>query len=289
MTFKGLLLAAATAVAIWIALDFFYQRDVHQLVADMESVLTIAPSSEPGIRYAARFDAGQIDVLGEQFLFSLREQRTLVLIVFAALFSVAFIWFGARVKRIHHSLEVYAQRLGFHMPLNRDGDSISRLANGVARLSEEMIAETTALEYQARHDNLTNLPNRSLFLERLETDLQASREHNEPLSLFVMDLDHFKEVNDTLGHHVGDRLLQEVGRRLVSVLGRTDMVARLGGDEFAVLLPGADPERSRAVCLKIIAAMDKPIKVENLCLRAAFSIGVALCPEHGQDANLLMR
>jgi diguanylate cyclase (GGDEF)-like protein len=289
LTFKGLLLAAATAVAIWIALDFFYQRDVHQLVADMESVLTIAPSSEPGIRYAARFDAGQIDVLGEQFLFSLREQRTLVLIVFAALFSVAFIWFGARVKRIHHSLEVYAQRLGFHMPLNRDGDSISRLANGVARLSEEMIAETTALEYQARHDNLTNLPNRSLFLERLETDLQASREHNEPLSLFVMDLDHFKEVNDTLGHHVGDRLLQEVGRRLVSVLGRTDMVARLGGDEFAVLLPGADPERSRAVCLKIIAAMDKPIKVENLCLRAAFSIGVALCPEHGQDANLLMR
>ena len=289
LTFKGLLVAAVTAVAIWISLDYFYQRDVHRLVADMESALYIAPSGESGIHYAARVDADQVNALGEQFLFSLREQRTLVLIVLTTLFCVAFMWFGARVKRIHHLLESYAQRLGFHMPLNREGDSISRLANRVARISEEMIAEATALEYQARHDNLTNLPNRSLFMERLETELQASRDDDELFSLFIMDLDQFKEVNDTLGHHVGDRLLQEVSRRLTSVLKNTDMVARLGGDEFAVLLPGADAERSRTVCLQIIAALDRPIKVENLCLRAALSIGVALCPEHGQDANLLMR
>ena len=289
LTFKGLLVAAVTAVAIWISLDYFYRQDVHRLVADMESVLYIAPSGEPGIRYAARVDADQVNALGEQFLFSLREQRTLVLIVLTTLFCVVFMWFGARVKRIHHLLESYARRLGFHMPLNREGDSISRLASRVARISEEMIAEATALEYQARHDNLTNLPNRSLFMERLETELQASREDDELFSLFIMDLDQFKEVNDTLGHHVGDRLLQEVSRRLTSILKHTDMVARLGGDEFAVLLPGADAERSRTVCLQIITAMDKPIKVEDLCLRAALSIGVALCPEHGQDANLLMR
>ena len=104
-----------------------------------------------------------------------------------------------------------------------------------------------------------------------------------------MDLDRFKEVNDTLGHHVGDRLLQEVSRRLISVLRRTDTVARLGGDEFAVLLPGADAERSRSVCKKILATLDRPIKVENLQLRAGISIGVALCPEDGQDSNLLMK
>ncbi len=282
LTFKGILVAAAAAAVIWLVLDHFYQQNMHQLMADMERALYTE-------RYVGRVDQKQIDVLGEQFVFSVREQRTLALIVFASLFSVALVWLGVRVKRIHQSLEVYEQRLGFHMPHNRDGDSISRLENRVARISEEMIAEATALEYQARHDNLTSLPNRSLFMERLETELQASREHNEPLALFIMDLDHFKEVNDTLGHHVGDRLLQEVGRRLASVLQNTDMVARLGGDEFAVLLPDSDAHRSRAVCRKIIAAMDKPIKVENLCLRAAISIGVSLCPDHGQDANLLMR
>ena len=199
------MVAAAAAVVIWLALDHYFQLNMHQLMADMERTMSGEATGGPGNRHAGRVDPQQMDVLGEQFLFSVREQRTLALVVFAVFFSVALFWLGARVKRIHHSLEAYAQRLGFHMPLNRDGDSISRLESRVARISEEMIAEATALEYQARHDNLTNLPNRSLFMERLETELQASRENSEPFSLFVMDLDQFKEVNDTLGHHVGDR------------------------------------------------------------------------------------
>ena len=84
-------------------------------------------------------------------------------------------------------------------------------------------------------------------------------------------------------------MLQEVSRRLVSVLRRTDTVARLGGDEFAVLLPAAGKDHATLICQKIAAALEQPIKIENLRLRAGISIGVALCPEHGQDANLLMR
>jgi diguanylate cyclase (GGDEF)-like protein len=289
LTIKGLLVAAAAAITIWLVLDHQFQQSMPQLMSDMQHALSTVATDQSGIRAGKRIDAKQIDRLGEQFLFSIREQRALALIVFGGLVSVALVWLGMRVKRIHHSLEVYAQRLGFHMPVSRDGDSISRLENRVARISEEMIAEASALEYQARHDNLTNLPNRSLFMERLENELHASRENNDSFALFVMDLDHFKEVNDTLGHHVGDRLLQEVGRRLASVLRHTDTVARLGGDEFAVLLPGSDEQHSQAVCQMIIAAMDKPIKVENLCLRAAISIGVSLCPENGEDANLLLR
>ncbi len=289
LTLKGLLVMAAAAVVIWLVLDHYFQQNMHHLMADAQRVLSVESSNQAGIRGGVRVDAQRMDRLGAQFLFSVREQRTLALLVFAGIFVIALFWLGVRVKRIHRSLEDYAQRLGFHMPTSRDGDSISRLENRVARISEEMIAETTALEYQARHDHLTNLPNRSLFMERLENELQASREHDEPFSLFVMDLDHFKEVNDTLGHHVGDRLLQEVARRLVSVLRHTDTVARLGGDEFAVLLPGADEQHSQAVCHLIIAAMDKPVKIENLCLRAAISIGVSQCPDHGEDANLLLR
>jgi diguanylate cyclase (GGDEF)-like protein len=126
-------------------------------------------------------------------------------------------------------------------------------------------------------------------MQRLEEQLQEAQDAAEPLALFVMDLDRFKDVNDTLGHHVGDCLLQEVSRRLVSALRRTDTVARLGGDEFAVLLPGADEERGRSVCNKITAALDQPVRVENLQLRVGISIGVALFPDHAQDGSLLMQ
>ncbi len=220
---------------------------------------------------------------------AMREQRSWVLLIFGVLFVAAAVWLVTRVERIHRTVECYAQRLGIPLPDFGRYSFIERVHRQLERLSEEVVAENYALEYQARHDSLTNLPNRALFLDRLETALQTAHETGETLSLFIMDLDQFKEVNDTLGHQIGDRLLQEVSRRLLSVLRRTDTVARLGGDEFAVLLPGADHYEAKAVCHKIAAALEKPIKIENLRLRAGISIGVALCPDHGQDANLLMR
>ncbi len=220
---------------------------------------------------------------------AMRGQRTWIMLVFGLLFVASALWLVARIERIHETVESYARRLGIPLPDFGRCNVIERVHRQLERLSEEVVAENYALEYQARHDSLTNLPNRALFLERLETALQAAQEADDTLALFIMDLDQFKEVNDTLGHHIGDRLLQEVSRRLVSVLRRSDTVARLGGDEFAVLLPGADAGEAKAVCRKIAAALEKPIRVENLRLRAGISIGVALCPDHGQDANLLMR
>jgi diguanylate cyclase (GGDEF)-like protein len=217
------------------------------------------------------------------------RQGVLTLLTTAVLFSLAAIWLKSRLMMLHEVVDSYSQRMGIQVPVRTGGDPLASLKTRLQRFSEEIIAETSALEYQAQHDILTSLPNRSLLFERLETELQNAREHAEPLALFVMDLDQFKEVNDTLGHHVGDRLLQEVGRRLVSVLRRSDTVSRLGGDEFAILLPGADFQHSKIVCRKILAALDRPIKVENLCLRAGISIGVVQCPDQGQDANLLMR
>ena len=220
---------------------------------------------------------------------TMREQRTWTILVFGTLLLVAAARYGARIERVHEIIEDYAQRLGIPLPTFDRCNAIERLQRRLERLSEEVIAENYALEYQARHDNLTNLPNRSLFLERFEAELQTAHDSDESMALFIMDLDRFKEVNDTLGHHIGDRLLQEVSRRLVSVLRRTDTVARLGGDEFAVLLPGAGRDHARLICRKIATALEQPIKIENLRLRAGISIGIALCPDHGQDANLLMR
>ena len=176
---------------------------------------------------------------------AMREQRSWTMLFFGLLLVAVAVHLMARVERVHHIVERYAQRLGIPLPDFSRCGVIERLHKRLERLSEEVVAENYALEYQARHDSLTNLPNRSLFLERLESELLAAQEANETIALFIMDLDQFKEVNDTLGHHIGDRLLQEVSRRLVSVLRHTDTVARLGGDEFAVRLPRHSSNRSR--------------------------------------------
>lgn len=217
------------------------------------------------------------------------EKHLLAALVFATPIGLAAVWLKRRLQCIHATLDRYAQRMGILLPGRSGGDTLQRLEDRVQRFSEEVIAEASALEYQALHDSLTSLPNRALLLERLETALQHSREHAVPVALFIMDLNHFKEVNDTLGHQVGDRLLQQVGRRLMSVLRRGDTVARLGGDEFALLLPGATGMYSRVLCSKILEIMEQPVKVDDLRLRVGISIGVAQCPEHGDDASLLMR
>jgi len=147
----------------------------------------------------------------------------------------------------------------------------------------KQIEET--LQHQAHHDPLTDLPNRVLLHQQLG---QALREKGS-LALLVMDLDHFKEINDTLGHHYGDLLLQQVSDRVRGVLRSSDTVARLGGDEFGLLLPGADAAGALSVASAVRAVLDTPFSVEKQTLTVKASIGVALAPAHGADAATLLR
>ena len=144
---------------------------------------------------------------------------------------------------------------------------------------------------QAATDALTGLPNRRLFHDRVEQAILRARRQGERVAVMIIDLDRFKEVNDTLGHHSGDLLLGEVARRLRGTLRESDTVARLGGDEFAVLLPGVrDASAAEGVALLLGDAISEPIALEGLSLDTEASIGIALFPEHGQDvADLLAR
>ena len=146
-----------------------------------------------------------------------------------------------------------------------------------------------ALQRQALHDALTGLPNRTLLLDRLGQALLAARREGALLALLLLDLDHFKEVNDTFGHHVGDALLVEVAARVQGALRASDTVARLGGDEFAALLPGDDAAGATRAALSILAALDAPLTVEGHAFRVAGSAGIALYPEHGADTATLLR
>ncbi|HTY70995.1 MAG TPA: EAL domain-containing protein [Actinomycetes bacterium] len=144
-------------------------------------------------------------------------------------------------------------------------------------------------EHQANHDALTRLPNRKYLRERLEQAL-AERPADECVALFLLDLDRFKEVNDTLGHRTGDLLLQHVSERLLDAVRPDDVVARLGGDEFAVLLPTI-PDHATAleVAERIRGALDAAFELDGMLLEPEASIGVALAPWHGGDVESLLR
>ncbi|MDE0804844.1 MAG: EAL domain-containing protein [Acidimicrobiales bacterium] len=145
----------------------------------------------------------------------------------------------------------------------------------------------SALRRQALHDGLTGLPNRTLLRDRLQYALNDAKRRNERVALILLDLNHFKDVNDALGHQYGDRLLVSFSRRLQNLLRECDTIARLGGDEFALLLTDATTEGAGRVVRKVSEAMQESFEIDGVTVQATASIGVALYPDHAEDADLL--
>jgi diguanylate cyclase (GGDEF)-like protein len=142
------------------------------------------------------------------------------------------------------------------------------------------------LRRDSRHDVLTGLANRTRFNELIEA---AALELPRPSAIMLIDLDRFKEINDTLGHHHGDLLLREVANRLCQQIGEKGMVARFGGDEFGVLLPGSGSGDAAQVAVTLLSALERPFTVGELNLEVTASIGVALLPQHGDDPVKLLQ
>jgi diguanylate cyclase (GGDEF)-like protein/PAS domain S-box-containing protein len=156
-------------------------------------------------------------------------------------------------------------------------------------VTERKLAEET-LQHLAYRDTLTDLPNRFLFHDRLEQALVQARRRNSGVAVMYVDLDRFKVVNDTLGHSVGDRLLQVVARRLRDVLRGDDTIARLGGDEFAVIVPEVmRGEEAGNVGRKLIGALREPITVDGHELHVTASAGISLFPSDGTDVETLLK
>ena len=141
---------------------------------------------------------------------------------------------------------------------------------------------------EARTDDLTDLPNRRLFVERLDRELK-DRDELAPMGLALIDLDRFKEVNDSFGHHVGDRLLQLVGARLAETMGQDVVLARLGGDEFGVIMPAADTAAAHQIITGALAALRHPFQLDETALHVDASIGIAVFPCDGTDRPTLLR
>ncbi|MBA4743327.1 MAG: diguanylate cyclase [Azoarcus sp.] len=160
----------------------------------------------------------------------------------------------------------------------------SQVANAIERKRAD-----ERLRHMAWHDPLTDLPNRELFHDRLQSAMLRAQRYNTPLCVLYLDLDNFKEVNDTLGHTVGDLLLQEAARRLRECVRESDTVGRIGGDEFMVLLNGLhEPDHALIVAEKLRLALAEPYELAGQQVTIGPSIGIALYPDHGEDFRQLI-
>jgi diguanylate cyclase (GGDEF)-like protein len=163
------------------------------------------------------------------------------------------------------------------------------LEERVATRTSELEAVNRELEHMALHDSLSGLPNRALFTDRLEQAIIAAGRSGGRFACMILDLDRFKEINDTLGHNIGDEVLREIASRLARGLRESDTVARLGGDEFAILLPSANVREATRIASKLLHLLEEPVVIGQHSFAVGASIGVALFPDHGERAAQLMQ
>ena len=205
---------------------------------------------------------------------------------------VTVVYFSKLMMRPLGSLEVAIDRLTHggreirvDIPKHTELSSLSIAFNKMATNLDD---KTDKLEYQAYHDELTKLPNRKRLFEYIEGMLKER--DNKPFAVLLLDLNRFKEINDSLGHKCGDLLLKELSGRLLGVVPENELVARLGGDEFAVVLGNADTrEKAIKIANKIRMVIQEHFQIEGLGLLIDASVGIAMYPEAGSDSIILMR
>jgi diguanylate cyclase (GGDEF)-like protein len=225
------------------------------------------------------------------FRFTTREFFTAAGVVLAGYAAVINLLMWLKPEQVNVWREAFHWiTLAFVLPcFALVGGRLSELRQRVRRTNDELSAALATIQKMATHDTLTSLPNRALFNETLAHAIAQAERHERSAALFFMDLDRFKNINDTLGHGVGDRVLQEAARRLTAAVRGADMVARLGGDEFVLLVEDfaahADLEE---IAGKILEAFAPTVMIDGQELGLSASIGICIYPADGRDASTLL-
>ena len=168
-------------------------------------------------------------------------------------------------------------------------DEIGHLATAFNEMQSAIAAREEQILFQATHDALTGLPNRTLFLDRVSQAIRVAKRNGPAVGMMMMDVDRFKDINDTLGHHFGDQLLIEIGRRLTHTVSAQNTVARLGGDEFAVMFTARNADQALVEAARVESAFNTPFVLGDVNVDVNASVGVALYPQHAEDADTLMK
>jgi len=255
----------------------------------LDSITNVLVMLEAVVGDSAIDDIKLYDSLGSE------QNKILWLIAFVGIFFTIFIiWSLDRL--IFQPIALVSKALKLEA-LGKKSDDIvvvrtqetKELVDAFGDMSYQVHLRQKELEYRALHDSLTSLPNRTLLLDRISHDINTAKRQSQELSLLILDLDNFKDVNDTLGHFAGDDLLIEIGNKISRVLRDVDTIARIGGDEFSILLPNTNEEQAIVTVQKILSIFMKDINIDGVELSVSSSIGIAVYPEHGEDVDTLLR
>ena len=159
----------------------------------------------------------------------------------------------------------------------------------LSKLLDRLDAQKEKLQHQATHDALSGLPNRTLLYDRIQQQIFVAEREKQKFALLFIDMDKFKNINDTLGHHYGDEMLKEISMRLQQVIRKSDTAARIGGDEFAVLLRDISTQSAEHVCDKILTSIEAPVELSHNKFYISASIGLAIYPDHAMDTEALVK
>ncbi len=223
--------------------------------------------------------------------FAALRNRVLLLSALAGLVALMVAWFVARsVSEPVAKLALAARRIArgdYSQPIDAKGhDEFADLGHAFDGMQQGIAQREAQILFQAGHDSLTGLPNRALALDALASAIALT---GSSRAVLMVDLDRFKEINDTLGHAFGDRVLNEAGKRLSQAVRSGDLVARLGGDEFLVLLEDVTAAQALPRAQELLAALREPLDLVSTRINLDASIGMALYPEHGDSAETLLR
>lgn len=227
--------------------------------------------------------------LTEAVLVKERQMRAISIATYVSAFMLIMLYLTRRLLSMTKRVVEFSEHMDIPQPEIQQKDELKILEQRFRLLANAIENETEALEYQASHDPLTDLPNRKMLNERLQSALLRSKTSRSPLVLIISDLNHFKEINDTLGHHIGDLVLQQAAERLYNTVRKTDIVARLGGDEFSILLPDTNIDEAVNIAKNITEIFKIPFVAEGHNLSVGISIGMAESPTHGNDVNILVQ
>ncbi|MEA3372404.1 MAG: EAL domain-containing protein [Campylobacterota bacterium] len=203
--------------------------------------------------------------------------------------------YHTEVRLVKKSKEVIFADLSLSLLNNEKGAPIGMVGYSQditerKKAEEKLLEQKNILNHQAHHDTLTELPNRALFNDRLEQGIEKAKRNKTNLALLFIDLDHFKQINDTLGHEIGDRVLKTVTQRLKAKIRKEDTLARLGGDEFTVIMEElAKAQDASLLAKKILETLAEPIQIDDNELYVSSSIGISLHPEDGESAHNLLK
>jgi diguanylate cyclase (GGDEF)-like protein len=226
--------------------------------------------------------------------FDALKRRVLELSAIATLLALAVAWFVARsvsrpvaelagaAGRIEHGDYSRAVAVRGHDELARLAGVFNRMQGGIAQREQQIV-------HQGNHDGMTSLPNRTMALSELDAAIARARQSGQGCSVLILDVDHFKEINDTLGHGFGDQVLVEAAKRLRAAARPEDLVARLGGDEFMVLMEGVSVDQAEARARELSRLLREPLRLPSTMINLEASVGIAVFPVHGDEAQTLLR